>query len=366
MKNLFNNQIQQGALLFITAVMMLASCNKDIPVATPIPPPPPTGTQTMSQIIAANPNYSFLAAAITRAGTGLSFNPADATAVYTFFAPNDAAFIASGIPSIAVINSLPAATVAAILNYHVIPGLLIKYSDISTAFPNMYLQSTMVLGPTPVGFYRNSIFPSRRTAGVWANNIPIVATDIMASNGVMHTPAGLVSPPSATLKTMIAADTSLTLFMAAVTRADSGQAEGAKLDSALRNPAANLTVFAPKNSAFRAMFPPGTPDAVIIALLNNPAFFTAQTVRGLVAYHMLGSRVFTVNMPTTSTLVNTLLSIPNAPPTPPTVVPVFLQLNGNNATVKGLANATASNVVAANQNAVNGVVNAIDQTLRPQ
>jgi uncharacterized surface protein with fasciclin (FAS1) repeats len=360
MKNLFRNQIQQGVLLVVAMVVILASCNKDIPGATPIAPPPATGTQTIAQIIAANPSYSFLAAAITRAGTGLSFNPADPTAVYTLFAPNDAAFIASGIPSIAVINSLPQAQVAAIVNYHVIPGLLIKSTDISTAFPNMYLQSTLVLSPTPPVPYRMSIFPSRRTAGAWVNNIPIVATDAMASNGVIHGVARLISPPSQVIAQIASADTSLTYLMAALARADAGPPPGApQLIPIVSNAAANLTVFAPTNQAFRNLFTAlGLPTGI-----STIGMLPTQQVWGIVAFHVLSTRVFAANLPAGTSTAPSIMGVAQQyrvalplvevrgpgnvlPTTPPT------QFYGK--------------VTTADVHAINGVVHIVDAVLVPQ
>ena len=199
---------------------------------------------------------------------------------------------------------------------------------------------------------------------MWVNNIPITEQDLLAANGVIHKTAALVAPPTTTIKGILASDpTNFSILSAAITRADSGQVGLNRLDSAMNYVPANLTLFAPDNNAFRAMFPPGTPDVAIIALLNNPAFFTATTVRGLIAYHLLGSRAFSVNFSSTPSPYNTQLVIPG--PTP-TVVPVIVANTGASFTVKGVANATASNVTTRDRHAINGVVHVIDQALRPQ
>ena len=54
------------------------------------------------------------------------------------------------------------------------------------------------------------------------------------------------------------------------------------------------------------------------------------------------------------------------PGIPPTVVPVIVTYTGASFTVKGLANATPSNVTSRDRHAINGVVHVIDQALRPQ
>jgi uncharacterized surface protein with fasciclin (FAS1) repeats len=360
MKNFFKNQIQQGLLLLVTVVVMLASCNKDIPLATPIPPPPPTGTQTIAQLVAANPNYTFLAAAITRAGTGLSFNPADPTTVLTLFAPDNNAFIASGIPSIAVINSLPQAQVAALVNYHVIPGLLIKSTDISTAFPNMYLQSTLVLSPTPPAPYRMSIFPSRRTAGAWVNNIPVVATDAMASNGVIHGVARVLAPPSQVIAQIAAADPNLTYLMAALARADAGPPPGApQLTPILSNAAANLTVFAPTNQAFQNLLAAlGLPTGI-----GTISALPTQQVWGIVAFHVLSSRVFAANLPAGTSTAPSIMGVAQQYRV---ALPLVEVRGPGNVLPTSPPTQFYGKVTTADVHAINGVVHIIDAVMLPQ
>ena len=104
---------------------------------------------------------------------------------------------------------------------------------------------------------------------------------------------------------------------------------------------------------------------------------TAQTVKGILVYHILGTtipgiRVFSVNLPTTATAQKTLLN--QAVPTHPgvTVQATFAGPFVGAATVKGLANTTASRIIinpanpfATDQNYINGVIMRIDQVLRP-
>jgi uncharacterized surface protein with fasciclin (FAS1) repeats len=312
-------------------------------------------------------NYSFLKAAITKASTfgNLSALLSDSTAVFTFFAPTDAAFQLSGFPSAAAVSAQRAGLLDTILRYHLVPGQKLTASLIPETFPNIQEPTALVLAPPsatlPPGL-RMSIFPSKRGSALWANNIPITQTDIPVSNGVVHKVAALVAPPSSTIKGIIATDpTNFSILSAAIARADSGQVGLNRLDSAINYAPANLTLFAPTNAAFRAMFPPGTPDANIIGALNTPALFTVTTVRGLIAYHLLGVRAFSVNFSATPTPHNTQLVIP-----PSTVVPVVVTSSGATFTVKGLANATASNVTTRDKNAINGVVHVIDQVLKPQ
>ena len=176
------------------------------------------------------------------------------------------------------------------------------------------------------------------------------------------------------------------------------------LADALSNPAANLTVFAPTDAAFQATLtgaitqaliglgvPPATAAAQAAALASTPAVFsnpllysvlTAQTVKGIVVYHLLGNRAFTNNLPTTTTSYPTLLN--GAIAAHPGLalkatfggLPAFPFVTA--ATVKGLGNATAANIVinatplipdpngTSDQHYINGTLHKIDQVLLPQ
>jgi hypothetical protein len=127
-----------------------------------------------------------------------------------------------------------------------------------------------------------------------------------------------------------------------------------------------------------------TAQATATALASSPSVFTnpatasvltPQTVKGLVVYHLLGSRAFSVNIPTSATSVPTLLN--TAIPTHPGVAlqATFGATGVTAAMVKGAANATASNVQinptpapngTSDQHYINGVIHIIDQVLRPQ
>jgi len=356
------------------AIAILASCNKDLTKPTPIMQAEPAG-KSLTDTIAGDASLAIFRAAINRAATNTTFGPSlsslfsDRTASFTVFAPTDAAFQLSGIPSVAAVNTLRPGFLDTVLRYHVVGGQRITSAAIPTTFPNIQLPTQLVLAPPsaaiPPGL-RMSIFPSRRGNSAWANNIPLTAVDISVANGVIHKTAALVAPPTTTIKGLLAANQAkYSILLAAIQRADSGQVAGLnRLDSAINFAAANLTLFAPNNDAFRALFPPGTPDAAIIGALNTHALFPVQTVRAIIAYHLLGVRAFSVNFAAGPAPVNTQLVIP--PGTTP--VPVFVTFNGTTIfNVRSVApNATDANVVTRDQHAVNGVVHEINQVLRPQ
>lgn len=389
--------------MFATALSFaFVSCNKDLPQAEPIKVFDEVGP-TITEILNGT-NYTFLKAAVTRAN--LTALLSDRTARFTFFAPDDAAFQASGIPSIAAINSMRPGQLDTLLRYHLVGGQEYDSARISSAFPNMYLQSMFVLqapsATLPPGL-RMPIFPSKRGTNLWVNNIPILQPNIDAANGVVHRVARVVAPPQRFLWNRIDTDPDLTYLKAAIQRADEGVPAASTLQGALQNAAANLTVFAPSNAAFQALLTamitqalvaqgmdPVTANATATALASSPTVFTHPSVapvitptmvRGIIAYHILGVRAFSVNMPTAATAVPTLLngSIANHPGV--TLQATFGTSGVTAATVKGVANSTASNIAinptpdnpasaaqtgTSDQHFINGVLHKIDQVLRPQ
>ena len=212
-------------------------------------------------------------------------------------------------------------------------------------------------------------------------------------------------PPSQVLWQRIASDPDLTYLKAAVEKADQGD-PAKTLQSALSNPAANLTVLAPSNLAFQqlltaqitqALITMGLDTATAIAqatalastpdVFNNPALasvLTPTTVKGIVVYHLLaesynntfqGIRVFSNNIPSSDINSYTLLNTA-VPVHPGVTLKATYGFSGVIAiTAKGLANPTAANVQinptpapggTSDQHYINGTLHKIDQVLRPQ
>ena len=381
------------AALFVTG----ASCNKTLPDAEPNTTTPPSGSSINTLLN--DPDFSILKAAVTRAGAGIKTLLSDSSAVFTFFAPDNAAFQLSGIPSEAAVGVFRPGQLDTLLKYHLIGGVKIKAADITADFPNMYLQSDFVLAPPsttlPPGL-RMPIFPAKTGSIAWVNNIPVTQPDIEASNGVVHKVAAIVAPPSQVLLQRIATDPDLTYLYAAVQRADSGDA-AKTLQAALQNPAANLTVFAPTNAAFQAILTgqitlglmaqgmdPATAAATAAFLASSPTVFqnpalypvlTATVVKGIIVYHLMGERAFSVNIPPVPTAEPTLLNSAIAAHPGVTIQATFGLTGVTAATVKGLGNASASNILinptpapggTSDQHYINGVLHKIDQVLIPQ
>ncbi|RXK61837.1 hypothetical protein ESA94_02140 [Lacibacter luteus] len=382
---------------------------------------------TVYKKLAANTNYSVFVAALVR--TGISAELDVANAKFTVFAPDNTAMATAGITSTTV-AAIPLADLTAAINYHIIPAENILFAQIPEAFPNVEKKSKLNITttafiasiPTTAIPIKMSIFPSKRGTTAWANNIPVVSADIMTgSNGVVHRVAAVVAPPTRVLLDTLSRDTDFSYFMAAVVRADSGLVTTASpsLQYALGQPFANLTVFAPTNAAFQAVlyakaypivwgqmykavydaqiaggadaatadaaakaYADANAPAATTALVGSPTVFsnaalygvlTAQVVRGIVVYHFMGQRAYSVNFGSTAANYPTLLNsaIPSHPGL--AISSTLSSGLGVGLSVKGAANATAATAAPASasiplvdRNAVNGNFFKINQVLLPQ
>jgi hypothetical protein len=409
-----------SALIFITS-----SCNKGLEQLPAIPKPAyPTGT-TIGAAIATNPNDSLFYRLLVRSGQLGILN--DSTKTFTLFAVDNAGMkvfvnAASGglvplnAPDAAfsgfIANNLPVASAAGIVQYMTV-GQKFPAASLGTTFPNFPLTTQIILDPAQP-FVRMPIFPVRGTPYSYVNNIPITGVDQPVSNGIIHHTFTIVAPPTATLKTMIAGESTLSYFRAAVARADSGSAGLGKIDSLLNYGVTNMTVLAPNDNAFKTLIfglafkaylstrptPYTATDTAIATATGNgavaagPVFLatnnvsTAQ-VKGIVAYHVLASltsstatpyqpniRVFSVNVPATPTFVKTLVNgavaahpgiLAQATFTGPVASAVKFTGLGPLLTSTTVPFSSApANVVTADKHAVNGVYHIVDKVLLPQ
>jgi len=404
-----NNKIKAGFFAFAT-LAIFSSCNKNVDQLPDITYPINAG-KGLADVLATIPADSLYNKLVVRSGLAPTINNLGAS--FTLFVPDNAAMksfvtaatggaIPATAPDAAFVNflntTLPIASVQGIVGYNIVPQKL-PLANIPTSFPN--IQYPTILNPAPQlsALLRLTTFPSKRGSINWVNNVPITAGDVAAGNGLIHTTAAVVAPPSRYLWDTINNGSDFTYLKAAIQRADSGVAAASTLAAALQNIGANLTVFAPSNLAFQqlltaqitqALIAQGTSPAVAsataTALASTPAVFTnpalwnvltPTTVKGLVVYHILGSRAFSVNLPTAATNVPTLLN--TAIPLHPGIsIQAVFAANGvsvASATVKGAANATAATIAinptpapngTSDQLYLNGILHKINQVLLPQ
>ncbi len=401
--NILKNFKNIGAALLATTIF-LTSCNKgfeEIPstISTPV------SNQNLAQKLNADPNYSIFVTGLQKFGlynrlaneggyTVLALDNPTLTFVLSNFGLTPTTF--SALPPAASPSLY--ASLAGLFTYHVIPQnmpsakFVNSFSAATSLYPaqipNAQVPSSLNIGTTSGLPIMMNSFLAKNGGNSFANTTPIATPDaIVASNGVLHKLAAPVAPPTQTLGQVIAADPNLTYFAAAIARADSGQVVGTtnQLGYVMNFPVANVSVFAPNNTAFQTLLtgaiaqaliaqnvPPATALATATALASTPAVFTNPAlagvltptmVRGIVVYHLLGNRTFSVNLPLATASLKTLLNGAVA------AHPGFVVDRSTAAPrLLGLANGAGnfSNFVATDRNAVNGVVHVIDRVLLPQ
>jgi uncharacterized surface protein with fasciclin (FAS1) repeats len=303
-------------VLLATALLTFAACKKHNSNTSSSP-------GTITAVVTADTSFSVLAGAVTSADLATTLS---GPGPFTVFAPNNAAFAASGLSS-AALSAFSPSQLATILLYHTIPAKI--------------MASQVPAGPDAkvVTASGDSVFVTNGASGVFVNGIKVVQADVPASNGVIHVLAKVLIPPVGNLVVTASADTSFSYLVAAITRAS----EGSTNVAAVLASGGIFTVFAPTNNAFRAAgFP--TIDAINAADPN--------TLTTILTYHVVAGRAFSSDLSDgqkLTTLNGETLSISVS----------------SGAQVKGMSNASASNITATNIVATNGVVHVIDQVLLP-
>lgn len=398
------------SIVLIVSGSILSSCNKVLPEATPIDKPVLNAgaNQTIADKISTDANYSIYHEVVKRT-PGLLAKLSDKKNEFTVIAPDDAAFNRSGIPSAAAIGTLPAASVAAIGMYSVIPGRQYLSTGVSANFPNMQLPTSLKIGDlpgTPLPLQLTT-FLSNGPNGFSVNNIPVVSADQKFANGVIHTPAALIAPPSKVLSDAIFERDDVSYFRAALKRADSAQTGTGSFEYLLGYAVTNMTVLVPNDAAFKELLfgsvyanllgqgmDAATAAATAEALTSTPAVFenpalfpvlTAATIRGMLAYHILAAetpagyqpsiRVFSNNFSKTPTQYKTLVNSSVAVHPGVLVTPSYTGPSVTGITFTGMGtfppgsapfSGTAANAISRDNHAVNGVFYVVDKVLLPQ
>jgi len=217
----------------------------------------PPSLETVVGEILFDPDLSFLSAALVKADLTTPLSNGN----YTIFAPDDAAFTNAGITSL---DALSPEALDTILTYHVVPSAL-KAADLSSQLYQTLNDAyvTISLSGTPT-----------------INSLAITAMDIEGSNGVVHKIADILMPPADNVIETATDMASLSTFVAAVEKA------GLTTDLATSS---NITVFAPNNDAFNALF-----NALGVTGLDD---ITASNLRPLLFYHVIDGRISSSNLP---------------------------------------------------------------------
>jgi uncharacterized surface protein with fasciclin (FAS1) repeats len=167
-------EASNGVIHVIDAVLLPPSMMPEMPEDEMMVDP-----DSITGIAAANGNFNTLVAALQAAGLD---EVLASSGSYTVFAPTDAAFAALPAGTVeALLEDIP--TLTSILLYHVVPGT-VAAADVVT------LNSADTLAGSPI--YINVV-----DGGVVLNgSVNVTATDIMASNGVIHVVDSVLLPPT--------------------------------------------------------------------------------------------------------------------------------------------------------------------------
>lgn len=301
------------------ATFSFSSCEKD--------DDPQVVTNTITDVVVANASFSVLKEAVVKANLATTLSGAGP---FTVFAPDNTAFASAGITS-STVTALSATQLSDLLLYHTIGSKI--------------LAANVPAGPNAkvVTAGGDSVFVTKNAAGVFVNGIKVATADVAADNGVIHVLSKALNKPSGNIvATAQAAGSGLDSLVKAIVRANNAPGGDPTLINTLST--ATITVFAPTNAAFTQLLTAlGTND------INN---IPVATLLAVLRYHVVGGRAFS------SDLANGSLTM----------------LAGGNTTISLAAGATirgngnggaASNIVATNIMARNGVVHAIDRVLLP-
>ena len=252
----------------------------------------------------------------------------DESQTYTVFAPTDDAFAKLGEDAISDLLADPD-KLRDILLYHVVPGAAV---DAATA--------SSLAGTTVTTANDDDIAVSLDEGKLFINMSEVIATDIIASNGIIHLIDSVLIPPADTdddailgsiVETAVAAGSFNTLVAAL-------QATG--LDEVLANTEETFTVFAPTDDAFAKLG-----DDTINALLADP-----DTLASILLYHVIGDQA--VDSTTAISLAGNSVTTVNG-------AAVSISLDGSRLLINDSA------VIAPDVVASNGIIHGIDTVLLP-
>jgi len=323
--------------LSVAALLTLAACGSDSdtessPADDTTTAPAEVGT--IVDVAAGNPDFETLVAAVTAADLGETLS---GDGPFTVFAPTNDAFDA--LPAGTLDDLLlpeNKETLAGILTYHVVAGKVMA-ADLSDGQEVETVQG----GILTVGIDGDAVTLTDENDAT----VNVTATDIEASNGVIHVIDGVVTPAAkdaegsetaaGTIVDVAAGNPDFETLVAAVTAAD--------LVETLSGDGP-FTVFAPTNDAFAAL-PAGTLDSLLLP--ENK-----ETLAGILTYHVVSGAVMAADLSDgqeVETVNGAILTV---------------GIDGDAVTLTDATGATV-NITATDIEASNGVIHVIDGVLLP-
>jgi len=312
----------------LLSAIIFTSCKKDD--ETVVSP-----SKDVSAVVVADPQFSTLVTTLSEANL---LTDLKGTGPFTVFAPNNAAFEKAGILEV---RNLGSTYLKSIITSHVLSGT-VKASDLKS-------------GTAKTVNSKNDIYLSKNSDGIFINGkIKVLATDVTASNGVIHVIDNVIVPPFDdfvlfTLKE----NPDFSEFIFLIENAGDGIPYVPNIPGSyliFNSESDGVTVFAPTNAAINEFYKT-YPKSILLS--NKPL------LRKILLYHYLPGRIFSTDLPNLGMAEVSTISYGGF-----NSGQLSFNLEGG-LKVKG-ASSGNSNITTANILAKNGVVHAIDKVLLPK
>lgn len=304
------NKILLVALPLAVCAVLMSGCD-DKENATP--------TNTIDTLLSTTPNLTIFKAAMEKTGMN-SYSRGGGP--FTYFAPNDDAFKATGINSPADLNAIDNSLLVQTLSYHIITG-----NRTEIEIPSGPNAPTVTIGGL-------SFYQSKNTGGTFLNGSKIVTSNIAGSNGTLHVINKVMTPPFTNMLLTLNANPNFKLLVQGINKASL---------AATFSGTTVYTVFAPTNAAMVA----GGYDSTTIANLTGTPLTTFTSI---LRYHLITGRMFSSEFKAVN-----LKTVQGAN--------IAMTVTGGNK-VKGVTNAAPFNITASDWLSSNGVIHTIDGVLK--
>lgn len=224
-------------------------------------------TGTLAEVARSNPDLELFMRAVDKAGMMGALQ--DASATFTVFAPDNAAFAAllTELGLAEGLEGLNAEQLGAILRYHVLPTR-VTANDAFAAAGQTRLEA--LGGRIDVAVERQMLQLDRRAS--------VIKADLQASNGILHVIDRVLLPSAADVVTTYG---TLKSFSAALARADEAM-PGPGLLKRLDDDEQSLTVFAPNDRGFEK-----SAERFVLAGITSLESFRPAQLEPIVKYHVV-------------------------------------------------------------------------------
>jgi uncharacterized surface protein with fasciclin (FAS1) repeats len=289
--------------------------------------------KTIAETAQANADLSSLVAALYRAGL---VSTLDGEGDFTVFAPTNAAFnsflSANGFPSV---DEVPVPVLREVLLNHVIVGSKTA-SQLSTGYLKTQAKGSASATNT-LSMFVNTSGGVTLNGGISNGGATVTTANLKASNGVVHVVNGVIGLP--TVVNHAIANPDFSNLVAALTRDDQPDFAG------ILNGTGPFTVFAPNNAAFGSLLT----ELSLGGLNDVPQAVLENTLK----YHVMTGANVLSNTLTNNQMVSTFQG-----------QNFTVQLPSSGAQILD-ANDRVSKIIAADVQASNGVIHAIDKVILP-